>query len=129
MNIFNGTNKPDDPNLNIIRHTGPASTKYSTVEARLRTFKDWPPAKQEPRQLADAGFYYIGGSDQTKCLYCLGELRNWQPNDDPSTEHARWYAKCGYVRFINGELFAICHWPFVKCVSEIPTEINSNLPM
>ena len=71
VQLFNG--KPDDPSLNIIRHTGPASTKYSTLEARLRTFKDWPPAlKQEPRQLADAGFYYIGLSDQTKCFYCEG---------------------------------------------------------
>jgi len=118
VNIFNGTNKPDDPNLNIIRHTGPASTKYSTVEARLRTFKDWPPAlKQEPRQLADAGFYYIGLSDQTKCFYCEGGLRNWQPNDDPWTEHARWFTKCGYVRLIKGDEF------IAKCVSEIPTEI------
>jgi len=116
VQLFNG--KPDDPSLNIIRHTGPASTKYSTLEARLRTFKDWPPAlKQEPRQLADAGFYYIGLSDQTKCFYCEGGLRNWQPDDDPWTEHARWFTKCGYVRLIKGDEF------IAKCVDEIPTEI------
>jgi hypothetical protein len=105
----------------IIRHTGPANTKYSTIEARLRTFKDWPPAlKQEPRQLADAGFYYIGLSDQTKCFYCEGGLRNWQPDDDPWTEHARWFTKCGYVRLIKGDEF------IAKCVDEIPTtEIGS----
>jgi len=101
----------------IIRHTGPANTKYSTIEARLRTFKDWPPAlKQEPRQLADAGFYYIGLSDQTKCFYCEGGLRNWQPDDDPWTEHARWFTKCGYVRLIKGDEF------IAKCVDEIPTQ-------
>ena len=45
----------------IIRHSGPAHPKYSTVEARMRTFKDWPPAlRQQPADLSDAGFYYIG---------------------------------------------------------------------
>jgi len=109
--------EPDKLSPGIIRHTGPANTKYSTIEARLRTFKDWPPAlKQEPRQLADAGFYYIGLSDQTKCFYCEGGLRNWQPDDDPWTEHARWFTKCGYVRLIKGDEF------IAKCVDEIPTQ-------
>merc|ERR1719242_1291505 len=100
-----------------IRHTGPANTKYSTIEARLRTFRDWPPAlKQEPRQLADAGFYYIGLSDQTKCFYCEGGLRNWQPEDDPWTEHARWFSKCGFVRLIKGDEF------IVRCINDKPPE-------
>jgi len=110
--------EPEKLSPGIIRHTGPANTKYSTIEARLRTFRDWPPAlKQEPRQLADAGFYYIGLSDQTKCFYCEGGLRNWQPDDDPWTEHARWFTKCGYVRLIKGDEF------IAKCVDEIPTQL------
>ena len=84
------TRPTTEENSGIIRHTGPQNNKYSTLEARLRSFRDWPPAlKQEPRQLAEAGFYYIGFSDQTKCFYCDGGLRNWQPEDDPWTEHAR----------------------------------------
>jgi len=115
VQLINGV--ADEKSMKIIPHTGPASTKYSTLEARLRTFKDWPPAlKQEPRQLADAGFYYIGLSDQTKCFYCEGGLRNWQPDDDPWTEHARWFTKCGYVRLIKGDEF------IAKCVEEIPTQ-------
>ena len=51
--------------MGIIRHSGPANSKYSTVESRTRTFREWPPAlKQQPSQLADAGFFYIGLSDQ-----------------------------------------------------------------
>ena len=47
--------------MGVIKHRGPAHPKYATVEARLRTFKDWPPAlKQQPKDLADSGFYYIG---------------------------------------------------------------------
>ena len=51
--------------IGIIRHSGPANAKYSTVEARTRTFREWPPAlRQQPAQLAEAGFFYIGLSDQ-----------------------------------------------------------------
>ena len=83
----------------------------------MRSFKDWPPAlKQEPRQLAEAGFYYIGFSDQTKCFYCDGGLRNWQPEDDPWTEHARWFFKCGFVRLVKGDEF------ISKCLDERPPE-------
>ena len=54
--------------LGIISHTGPLHPSYATPEARLRTFREWPPAlKQRPQDLADAGFYYIG--NRTKNLY------------------------------------------------------------
>lgn len=70
----------------------------------MRTFRDWPPAlKQQPLELADAGFYYIGLSDQVKCFYCDGGLRNWQPEDDPWVEHARWFSKCVFVRLRKGD--------------------------
>lgn len=55
----------DGESSGIIRHTGPAHPKYSTTESRNRTFSDWPPAlKQRPKELAEAGFFYIGLSDQ-----------------------------------------------------------------
>ena len=47
--------------LGIISHHGPLHPSFATPEARLRTFREWPPAlKQQPKDLADAGFYYIG---------------------------------------------------------------------
>ena len=43
--------------------------QHATLEARLRTFREWPPAlRQQPAELADAGFYYIGCSDQVRTL-------------------------------------------------------------
>ncbi len=101
----------------IIKHSGPAHTKFSTIEARTRTFRDWPPAlKQQPKDLAAAGFFYIGYSDQVKCFYCDGGLRNWQPEDDPWTEHSRWFAQCGFVRLVKGDEF------IAKCLAERPPE-------
>jgi len=89
----------------------------------MRTFKDWPPAlRQQPSDLSDAGFYYIGLSDQVKCFYCDGGLRNWVPEDDPWTEHARWFAKCGFVRLVKGDEF------IARCLAERPTQDNSQQP-
>ncbi|XP_078665406.1 E3 ubiquitin-protein ligase XIAP-like [Branchiostoma floridae x Branchiostoma belcheri] len=28
--------------------------------------------------------------DSMKCFYCEGELQNWEPEDEPWTEHAKW---------------------------------------
>jgi Inhibitor of Apoptosis domain. len=45
----------------IIHHSGPTNSKFSTLEARLRTFREWPPAlRQKPKDMAEAGFFYIG---------------------------------------------------------------------
>eukprot|EP00095_Tigriopus_kingsejongensis_P005266 maker-scaffold464_size163657-snap-gene-0.31 protein:Tk05266 transcript:maker-scaffold464_size163657-snap-gene-0.31-mRNA-1 annotation:"apoptosis 2 inhibitor" len=113
----NGAQNSSLQNPAIIQHSGPANPKYSTLEARLRTFRDWPPAlKQKPQELADAGFYYIGLSDQAKCFYCDGGLRNWQPDDTPWAEHCRWFSKCGFVRLIKGDEF------IAQCLSEKPPE-------
>ncbi len=105
----------------VIRHTGPAHPKYSTCEARLRSFRDWPPAlRQRPQQLAEAGFFYMGLSDQVKCFSCDGGLRNWQSEDEPWTEHARWFSRCNFVRLVKGDEFV------AKSLSERPPE--NNLP-
>ena len=49
-----------------------------------------------------------------KCFYCDGGLRNWQPEDDPWTEHARWFSECGFVRLVKGDEF------ISKCINSHP---------
>ncbi|XP_063622095.1 death-associated inhibitor of apoptosis 1-like [Cydia splendana] len=69
----------------------PPHPRYNTEADRLRTFKDWPKSmKQKPEELAEAGFYYIGQSDKTKCFYCDGSLKDWEEDDVPWEVHARW---------------------------------------
>lgn len=99
----------------IIEHSGPATPKYCTVESRVRTFQNWPPElRQRPTEMAGAGFYHITprgagasamGSDKVKCYYCDGGLMNWQSEDDPWTEHARWFNLCGFLRLVKGDDF------------------------
>jgi len=103
--------------IGILKHAGPLHPQYATLEARLRTFREWPPAlRQQPKELADAGFYYIGLSDQVKCFYCDGGLRNWQPEDVPWVEHARWFSRCVFVRLVKGDEYV------QKCLLERPPE-------
>ena len=105
-----------------MKHGGPLHPQYATLEARLRTFREWPPAlRQKPRDLAEAGFYYIGLSDQVKCFYCDGGLRNWQSEDEPWKEHARWFQKCVFVRLVKGDEY------IAECLKERPPEGGEEL--
>ncbi|XP_014228800.1 death-associated inhibitor of apoptosis 1-like isoform X1 [Trichogramma pretiosum] len=79
---------------------------YASYEARLQTFADWPTSiAQTKEQLADAGFFYTGTGDQTTCYHCGGGLKNWEPQDDPWVQHAKWFSTCFYVRLVKGQEF------------------------
>ena len=90
----------------VIPHDGPLHPRYASVAARLRTFDQWPPAlKQKPQVMAEAGFIYLGLSDQVKCFYCDGGLKEWGEEDDPWVEHAGWYYTCGFMRLVRGDQY------------------------
>lgn len=84
----------------------PRNQAMAAEPDRLETFEFWPAQiRQRPEQLAQAGLYYIGDSDKVKCFYCDGLLYNWEPDDDPFVEHARWFPQCQYIRLIKGDGF------------------------
>ncbi|XP_069135899.1 baculoviral IAP repeat-containing protein 3-like [Argopecten irradians] len=84
----------------------PKHPQHSQVEERRRTFRheNWPTDNilQTPDQLAAAGFFYTGVGDTVRCHYCDGGLREWEPEDDPWVEHARWFPFCRFVLKIKG---------------------------
>ena len=41
--------------------------------------------------------------DQVRCFTCDGGLRRWDPEDDPWTEHCRWFPNCPFARKIKGD--------------------------
>lgn len=89
-----------------IRMPGPVHKKYASLAARLRTFKDWPRSlRQKPDDLAEAGFFYTGQGDKTKCFYCDGGLKDWEEDDIPWEQHARWFSRCAYVQLVKGKQF------------------------
>lgn len=94
------------PRPGVIPHAGPIHPQYSTYQARLASYREWPPGlRQTKEEMAAAGLYYYGVSDQVKCFYCDGGLREWQEEDDPWVEHAGWFQECAYVRLVRGDEF------------------------
>lgn len=76
---------------------------FVDYEIRLNTFKKTGRRtyiKRHCKELARAGFFYSGKDDETICFYCGGGIKNWEPEDNPWEEHARWFTRCLFV-FIN----------------------------
>ena len=72
----------------------PASPHMRSENGRFQTFDDrWPAiqVRATPRQISRAGFFFLGERDRVKCWYCNGGLQNWDPDDEPWTEHAKWF--------------------------------------
>lgn len=69
-----------------------------STSARRQTF-DGSPFKiiASYNQFAEAGLYYTGIGDKTKCFHCNGGLEKWELTDDPMLEHAKWYPGCEFV--------------------------------
>ncbi|XP_075975321.1 death-associated inhibitor of apoptosis 1-like isoform X2 [Anticarsia gemmatalis] len=85
------------------RMPGPVHPLFASEAARLRSFQDWPRCmRQKPEDLAEAGFFYTGQGDKTKCFYCDGGLKDWEPDDVPWEQHARWFDRCAYVQLVKG---------------------------
>ena len=81
----------------------PVNPHMQSSQARLKTFLDnssiWPAhrIRATPQQIVDAGMYYLGERDRVKCWYCNGGLQNWERDDDPMEEHAKWFPLCEFV--------------------------------
>jgi len=93
------TTEQDRAALGIINFHGPRHSSFVTEQARLKSFSFWPPSlTQKPQELAEAGFFYTGRSDQVKCFYCDGGLESWEPADSPWGEHVKWFGDCAFVK-------------------------------
>lgn len=60
--------------------------------SRLATFTTnaWP-AKVNPADLIEAGFFFLGKRDYTTRLHCDGGAWDWKKGDSPWVERARWH--------------------------------------
>lgn len=85
----------------------PIPTDDSTIRKhylqRLNTFKntDMPSSAPSPEMLSWYGWRYNGPGDKVRCVYCGGNLRDWEDGDHPFTEHKRWYPTCPFVSIIT----------------------------
>ena len=66
----------------------PQNPSMKCFQDRLKTFKNWPKQiEQQPKDLAEAGFYYTKIGDKVRCFYCGLTLHKWVKGDDPVCEH------------------------------------------
>lgn len=69
-----------------------------TLDARLKSFQNWSRnIKQQPKELAECGFYFSGVDDKVICFYCGIGLHHWLPEDNPWIEHAIHRSDCTYL--------------------------------
>ena len=79
-------------------HWGTVSD-FSTIEGRLQTFENWPSTHPiKPLRLAEAGFFSEGNGDEVFCFKCRQGLTQFEPEDDPWTEHAKYSPSCEFVK-------------------------------
>uniref|UniRef100_A0A6V7KQN5 Uncharacterized protein n=1 Tax=Bracon brevicornis TaxID=1563983 RepID=A0A6V7KQN5_9HYME len=110
-NLVGETRQPDCLSAQLEKLVIPkpktlAHPEYGSYEARLETFDNWPTSvTQTKEELADAGFYYTGQGDHTPCYFCGGGLKDWEPEDIPWVEHAKWFSRCYSLRIIKGDTF------------------------
>ncbi|KAL5018675.1 hypothetical protein ScPMuIL_004397 [Solemya velum] len=84
----------------------PKYPRYAVLAVRISSFENWPVYRAiTPQSLALAGLFYIGFGDNVKCFFCGGGLRNWEPQDIPWVEHARWYPRCAFLVQCQGQEF------------------------
>ncbi|XP_035525558.1 E3 ubiquitin-protein ligase XIAP [Morone saxatilis] len=78
--------------------TYPRAPHMKSEEARLQTFSSWPStAPVRPRDLAQAGLYYLGESDRVQCFCCGGMLGSWEAGDNAWEEHTKHYPHCFFI--------------------------------
>jgi hypothetical protein len=53
----------------------------------------------------DSSSPHEGRGDQVQCYYCDGGLKNWDPEDAPFEEHARWFGECGFLQMVKGRAY------------------------
>lgn len=79
---------------------------YADELKRRGTFRNWPARlQQSPEMMSGAGFFYSMNGDSVRCYVCGIGLRNWDKDDDPWVEHARWSPNCSYVLDKKGRAF------------------------
>ena len=102
----NNKNNVNFDAIGLPRYSGPKRKDYITRESRVKSFTKWPERViQKPEEMANAGFFYCGLSDHVRCFHCGSGLRNWEFEDNPWDEHARWYPDCNYVVLSKGQEF------------------------
>lgn len=105
----------------------PFNSHMRSQSDRLASFKqNFPRLRATPEQFASAGFFYLGKRDRVKCWYCNGGLQFWKYDDDPWTEHAKWYPSCEFLLQEKGSNFVMSVTERFPNLSPVTLQENSS---
>lgn len=77
--------------------------EYVLEVNRMKTFSTWPKSiRQRPEELVETGFFYTGQGDLVFCFSCGLGLRDWEIDDVPSDEHAKYTTDCIFLNLVKG---------------------------
>lgn len=59
----------------------------------------WPHGKEVVcvKEMAQAGLFYTGSSDEVACIYCDIILNEWKAGDVPIMDHAKYSQNCVFL--------------------------------
>ncbi|XP_065344243.1 uncharacterized protein LOC135942178 [Cloeon dipterum] len=91
-------------NLNLMLWSTSKHPNFASLLKRTETFKNyWPLSMaQTGHELARAGFYYTGSGDMVICFHCGIGLKDWDREDDPFKQHAKWSSACQFLLLCKG---------------------------
>ncbi|KAI2802316.1 hypothetical protein BLOT_010509 [Blomia tropicalis] len=95
--IIGNYNKSDIPKFPL----------FNDPSMRNRTYlsPNWKCTIIDPLSLVDAGFFYTGKEDRTRCFHCGGLLFQWNVGEKPLEEHARFFPECHWIRSTRSDTF------------------------
>jgi hypothetical protein len=77
---------------------GGSRNDYDILGVRKETYIFYPPSEVPTWALADAGFYFTGNHDISRCFRCGLEIKMLRLGEDPFEVHRRLSANCPYVK-------------------------------
>jgi len=77
--------------------------QMKSAQKRFWSYKigNWPVDFMSPKELAEAGFFYLMNRDRVQCAFCRGVVCGWEPGDKPLVEHERHFARCPFLLEYN----------------------------
>lgn len=91
--------------INYNKSMTPKFPPFIEKNKREMTFshENWPTTgKPDKKLFIDAGFFFTGKGDRTRCYHCGGNLINWKPEENPMEEHALFFPECPFIISIMG---------------------------
>ncbi|XP_025099846.1 uncharacterized protein LOC112567362 [Pomacea canaliculata] len=99
--------EPSTPGLDMMLAASPMNCKVMTRFVSFANSWSTLTTGQSPKDLALAGFFYLGTGDSVRCFYCGITLREWKHGDDPWEVHIVARFSCAYVKAVKGEDFIL----------------------